>query len=272
MRHVSEAASTALRRLEEKIANGLGSDIEPPCKFCFGTGMEILPDTELGTVISKVTREAVTPTGAGAKRCRCQYRAPVDEVANLLSLIPKRYEGVALSTLEPNPNLHAEQGTVIAFMKQNPTANYFFCGEADCGKSHFLWALYEQSVRDGRQVFATTLYKFIEQIKAGFADDQGLRMVDVLERLENPNNHYSIFIDDIDKARPTGFAGETFHNFIDAVYNYKHQLVVTSQLDPEREVKGRLSLMEHFENSNPSYGHAIVRRIVNDETAIFRMF
>lgn len=241
MQPLSTVASKALSRLREKIANGLGSDVEPPCALCFGTGMEVTPN--------------------GARRCQCQ---PNERLIAGLSMIPARYAGVTLAGLEPDRRRHPDQARVIARMKAIPSGNYFISGKPDAGKTHMFWALYQYAVIGGQVVFVSKLFDLIEAIKAQMFDS----------KLPSPlpyvaGERISIFIEDVNKARPTEFVAERLFNFLDDVYNARHQLVVTSQLAPADLVK----YFEVISNGVKTVdGAALVRRMANNDTFIERLF
>ena len=223
------------------------------CESCFDTGTILDPD------------HGAIPCAA----CRLKRNARRQEV--LLKKIPKRYRGVTLEGLKPQAELHKDQATIIEFMKANPHANYYLCGENDTGKTHFMWALYEHAVRAGRNVIATTLHDWIEKNIASYRENQKLTPFTIAD-LQQSTFPYSIFIDDIDKKKMTEYVAEMLFNFVDSVYRFKHQIVVTSQLDPERSINKRASLIDHFCDPDTRYGVGIARRIVNEETAVFRMF
>ena len=71
-------------------------------------------------------------------------------------------------------------------------------------------------------------------------------------------------IDDIDKARPTEYAAEQFFEILNAIYEYQHQLVVTTNL----RVK---ELADHFDRADERFGGAIVRRLT-ENAKIYEMF
>lgn len=210
--------------------------------------------------------------GEGASRCLL-CRPLRDPFEDLIARIDARYREIDLKTIEPRNDLHAKQEEIIAQMKKRPFDSYYFCGTNDTGKTAFLWALYRHSVRAGRFPFVTTLADWVktcqEAIKTG-----AIMSIAEFQQSERP---YSIFIDDLDKARPTEYVAELLYHLIDAVYRHKHQLVVTTQLDPEERTvtstgAERLSLLEHFERADPRYGEAIVRRMVHDETSVWRLY
>jgi DNA replication protein DnaC len=233
---------------------------KPICELCNGTGVEAVP-------------------GKGARSCSaCTLPAQERSRSLLLSKIPRRYSGARLDTLEAN-GLHKDQKRLVSFVKTHPFENYYLCGDNDTGKTHILWALYANAVTSGRNVIVTKLVDWIESLKAEFSRSTPERAVERYARiadLRQSRYPFSIFLDDIDKARPTEYVAEVFFNLIDTIYNYQHQLVVTSQLDPEKSVKGRNSLIQHFEGRGETYDGryaiGIVRRIVNDETNVFKMF
>lgn len=235
-------------------AKGLTNNAPDVCEKCFGTFFIV----------------SVGP----CKDCLAKKRAARAEVL-LDGLMPERYRHVTLDNLVAQPHLHRDQAKIIEYMRAHPEQNYYLCGENDTGKTHFLWALCERAVRDGRNVIATTLHDWIAQNIESYQNTQTVTTFRLAD-LQQKTYPYSIFIDDVDKKKMTEYVAEMLFNFVDSVYRYKHQLVVTSQLDPEKRITGkdgvvRASLIEHFRDGDPRYGIGIARRIVNDETAIFRM-
>lgn len=225
------------------------------CLKCFGTGTYL-------------------KEGAAVQCPDCARKRRQEFVAALLNNRPERFRHVMLETLEPRDDLHPKQSEIVAYMRANPGDNYYFCGKEDTGKTHFLHALYGHAVTAGNsRVLYTTMNDLVLRTKEGFTrggdmQHDWLRIAD----LQQSSTRFSVFIDDIDKARATEFVGELIFAWIDAIYSFKHQLVVTSQLDPEKRVNGLDSLAQHFEKADPRYAKTIVRRIVNDETAVWRMF
>lgn len=227
-----------------------------PCPICHGTGTEL--------------------TEQGARICACRKEvARQERVARktqLLARIDPLFANVTLADLQPRADLHPDQPRFIAKMKEHPFDNYYFCGRNDVGKTLFMWALYENAVNAGRKVYVSTLLDMILNMQAAFkvADSKDVA-AEHLRWLHTDQGTCSIFLDDIDKARPTEYVAEFFFGFVDTIYRYKHQLVVTSQLDPENSIGGRDSLIDHFEKADARYAVGIVRRIVNDQTHIVRM-
>lgn len=236
---------------------GLTNNASDVCRLCNGT-LTIVDDD-------------------GARPCHeCKTKREKEKHEILLDhLMPKRYRQVTLANLVARNDFHRDQEKIIAYMRAHPHVNYYFCGENDTGKTHFLWALCEHAVRSNRRVIATTLHDWIEANLKSYRDHQTVSTFRLAD-LQQDVYPYSVFIDDVDKKKVSDYVADMLFNLVDSVYRFQHQLVVTSQLDPEKRIKGRdgvmrASLIEHFRESDPRYGVGIARRIVNDETAIFRM-
>lgn len=223
------------------------------CGVCFDTGLEVV-------------------RGKGARRCKC--RLPRARGA-ALDRIPPRYAGVTLAGLRPREDLHWKQREVVPGVKEFPNDNHLFCGKADTGKTHFLYALYQHAASQDRRVVAVTMSMLVELYKAEFerrreAEDDGARVAVPVRshQLDQKAEKWTLCIDDIDKATPTKYVLELMFNLFNAAYNNKHQVVVTTQLDVPQ-------LIEHFDSFDGDlkrYGHSIVRRIYNPENLCWRMF
>jgi hypothetical protein len=68
-------------------------------------------------------------------------------------------------------------------------------------------------------------------------------------------------LDDFHFGRSTRFAGEMIYRLLENVYAYRHQLVVTSQVDKEK-------LEQHWAEAGSGYGAAIMRRVSEIEGAV----
>lgn len=193
-----------------------------------------------------------------ARFCVCRKAAIR---AARLSKIPPKFAGFKLSTLEPkNPS----QVKPIAAIKANPEGSYVFAGNFGCGKSLMLWMLYRNAIKQtSRKVVACTLSHLLDEFRSFIRDGAVLPSLSAAE-LKQTHTPYSIFLDDIDKARPTEYAAEQFFEIINAVYEFQHQLVVTTNLKLS-------SLVDHFDRADERFGGAIVRRLI-DGADVYEMF
>lgn len=205
-------------------------------------------------------------TGNGARFCQCRL---AQIRANRLAKIPPKFAGHKLSTLEPNTALHPKQAEVIPFIKANPESSYVLAGRFGCGKSLMMWMLYRNAIKQTpRRVVVCTLAELLAEFRAFIQSSMNNETPKIpslsaaeLRQRETP---YSIFLDDIDKARPTEYAAEQFFEIVNAIYEYQHQLVVTTNLQIRE-------LSEHFDRADDRFGGAIVRRLV-DNAKVVEMF
>lgn len=203
--------------------------------------------------------------GQGARFCQCRIAAIR---ANRLSKIPPKFAGFQLSTLTPNLAAHPEQANLVPYVQANPEGSYLLAGRFGSGKSLLMWMLYRYAIKQtGRKVVVCTLVELLEEFKSLFNTPKGenpkLPRLNAAELRQN-ETPYSIFLDDIDKARPTEYAAEQFFEIVNAVYEFRHQLVVTTNLR-------LLDLAAHFDRADERFGGAIVRRLV-DGAKVTEMF
>jgi DNA replication protein DnaC len=244
-----EGVNSHLRLIQTQIESGLLSieSDSDTCPNCYGTGFEV--------------------GERGARRCRCRRAAILSQ---RLAQIPPRYEGVTLNALAARTDLHPKQKISVELMRHNPTDSYAFCGKPDTGKTHLMWALYERASRDlDRRIVACSMLQLINEYREAFkprADDAPPPEVRIRPNdLMQSHTPYSLFFDDIDKPKLTEYVAEQIHALFDAAYINKHQIVVTTNLSPDR-------LVEHFERADDRYGAAIVRRIVHGGNNLIEFF
>jgi DNA replication protein DnaC len=216
------------------------------CETCSDTGMEVV--------------EGV------ARFCKCRL-AKIR--SNRLSKIPPKFGWHHLSTLEPNIAIHPLQAEIVPFMKEHPEKSYILAGKFGSGKSLMMWLLYRHAIKQTpRKVICCTLSELLTEFRAFIqssiaGETPKLPSVCAAE-LRQSETPYSVFLDDIDKARPTEYAAEQFFEIVNAIYEYQHQLVVTTNLRVRE-------LSEHFDRADDRFGGAIVRRLV-DNAKIVEMF
>lgn len=214
------------------------------CQICFGSGVEIVP-------------------GRGARSCVCALKA---ERERKIAKIPVKFQGLTLSNLQPLPAKHPKQSEFVPYIKANPEKSYFLAGKPGTGKSTFMWALYRQAIEGRNHVVICTLSDLLDEYRA---------YIGASMRREEPQHPrlsswqlaegrpYSIFLDDIDKANPTDYAAEQIFKLVNAIYEHRHQLVVTTN----KSIEG---LIRHYDKSDDR-GEAIVRRMM-DGAKVMEMF
>lgn len=188
-------------------------------------------------------------TGAGLKPCDCR-RQKADR--KLLARIPPEYRSLSLETIKPDVERHPAQARVIPFLKVNPERSYYFSGRFGCGKTLFGWVLYRSAIEAGRPVVGMPLPELLDELRDYEADREAKPTLQPKQLMQD-ETRYLIFLDAIDFARPTGYAAEMLYRIVDAAYTFRHQLIVTSNLNREK-------LAEHWGSADR--GPAILRRIL----------
>lgn len=196
-----------------------------------------------------------------SRKCVCVVRRIQSQK---LSVIPPAFKSANLENLQPDEKRHPKQPVLIDAIRGNPEGSYFLAGRFGTGKTYLMWALYRHAVLAGKRTVICTLseligeYKrFIQQSSSG----QQLQYPRVgAEDLRQQHTRYSIFLDDVDKARPTEYVAEQLFELVDAIYAFGHQIVVTTNLTAA-------ALAQHFERADERYGGAIVRRITEGATS-----
>ena len=199
--------------------------------------------------------------GRGVKACRCRVQAVVDAQ---LARIPPEYEHLRLDGIKPAPARHRKQAPLWKAVRKNPDGCYLICGPSGAGKSALIWVLYRRAVERNRPAVAISLAELVEDYRrAEIARSEN----EYLPRLspaslQTKSERWFVGLDDFHFGRPTRFAGEMIYRLLDAAYSYRHQLVVTSQLDRRR-------LEQHWAEAGEGYGRAIMRRVLEIEAAMY---
>jgi DNA replication protein len=179
--------------------------------------------------------------------------------------VPVEYHSVALELLRPRTDRHWRQADLVAQIQKAPNESYVFSGDFGTGKSHFFWALCVEAVRARKKLFAGTLKALVnhyhESIEASRRGE--IYLLPIYPDDFRGKDQCALFLDDLDKARPTEFVVEQLFELLDAAVSNKHQIVVTTNLSPD-------ALITHFERADTTgrFGGSIVRRLLHNSTLI----
>lgn len=201
--------------------------------------------------------------GKGARVCECRK---AEEKTRLIAAIPDRFAGVSLETLKPDQAYHPKQFKVIEVLRSEPEASYFIAGRAGVGKTMMLWALYRHAVEKGeRRVVCCTLSNLLEEYRALYRAVESGTKPELprltAEMLDQGERKYAVFLDDLDKAVVTDWAGEQVYRLMNTIYERGHQLVVTSN-------KSIDDLRRQYSKRDETLGEPIVRRMTDDATVV----
>ncbi|MCI0390531.1 MAG: hypothetical protein MOB07_17440 [Acidobacteria bacterium] len=199
--------------------------------------------------------------GRGVRECSCRAQA---RLKRKLEQIPSEYERLRLEEIAPDLKRHPKQALIWRIIKIHPDHSYLICGRSGAGKSAVMWVLYRRAVEENRPAVAMSLAELIEDYhRAEIAkyEDEYLPQL-APASLQAKSERWFIGIDDFHIGRPTRFAGEMIYRLLDAAYSYRHQLVVTSQIDKHK-------LEQHWGHAGEGYGSAIMRRVLEIEGAAY---
>lgn len=199
----------------------------------------------------------VVEAGKGARQCEC-LKKKIRQRA--LDRIPAIYRNLTLETVKADFSRHSMQGLVITEMKRRPETSFAFFGANGCGKSMFGWLLYRKAVEAGRSAVGLPLAELLEQFRTYERNPEKLPDVTPGDLRQN-RRRYLIFLDEIEKARPSEFAGEMLFRLIDAAYSFNHQLIIASNSAPDE-------LSSHWSTNGGTYGPSIVRRIMEMQDGV----
>jgi len=195
-----------------------------------------------------------------AKVCRCRR---ADAYRKALSRVPPVFGNPKLSRLKPRTDRHPNQAKVIAHVKANPDASYLLMGRNGSGKTHIGWALYRSAVVSGRGVVACSVRDLLNEFRQ--FEVQGPNAPETLPRitvdqLRRSPGKWLLFLDEFEKARPSEFASEMLFGVLDAARSFKHQLVITSNLN-------WVDLKNHWSRQDVTWGNSIIERLKDCYTA-----
>lgn len=197
-------------------------------------------------------------TDRGAKPCECLLAS---RRRKLLDRIPPEYRGFDLALIEPDPERSQDQASLIEALRANPNLSLLLSGRVGSGKSLVGWLLYKWAIERERPTVALPLAELLGQFRRYECGSDQLPVV-TSEDLRDSSRRWLIFLDEFDKARPTEFAGEQLFLLMDAIYTYRHQLVVTSNLSKD-------DLRARWSRASEEYGVSVTRRLLELDGLIY---
>lgn len=248
-----QSIGTALQAIAQRLLSRQPGEskpvryFEPACEACSDTGWTI--------------------TAGGARPCDC---ARAKRVAQKIAALNRRYGKFAefdLMALQPRPDIHLAQAGLIPAIQSDPEMSLLMFGDTGTGKTLIGYALAKYAIEQGRPVVAVTLAELLDQYRTQARDAEKLPVIDA-ETLRTGPEKYLIFIDEIDKTRPTEFAGEKFFQLANAIYETGQQVIIASNLPKSH-------LMAHWERAGQGdfngefsqYGAPILRRFSEVENS-----
>lgn len=193
-----------------------------------------------------------------AKPCDCRN---VLRLAYVDSMIPQKFKGADISTLEADTKKHVKQPAVIAKIKANPLGSYLFLGRQGAGKTWFGYALWKNAVLSGRRGFADTAQELNLEFRRYEISNDDWRPRLLAEDLKQDLVKYSILLDEFDKIQMTPFSVVKMFELVKAASDYGHQLIVTTNARAAE-------LKKKFDAIDEVWGASILRRITENATIV----
>jgi len=182
-----------------------------------------------GWVTDEATRQA-TP-------CRCRpARISRARARSLSAVIPKRFRGVSFDrapVVDMDPTVLRE---VRRFVDDVPARldagdGLWFMGDVGTGKTTLAMLVSTAALDAGRSVAIYSLPRLLAEIRTTFDDSSQRSYVDLLERLGAVD---LLHIDDLGAERTSDWVLEQLYSLINARYEDRRSLVVTTNLDYEQ--------------------------------------
>lgn len=207
--------------------------------------------------------------GKGARPCSICRAAKRRE--NLLKQIPPkicRFGVPDLKSMKPRTDLHPspeyakriydEQTKILTRARKDPFSGFYLAGLNGCGKTTIGYAILLNAFDAGRRCTAITLSELMEQFQlytnASGEEKQRNRPVILPEDLKQNKTKYSILIDEVGSPKASEYRGEMFFGLLNAVQNFEHQLIVTSN-------KKDRDFIEKWNAFDDTHGDSIARRM-----------
>jgi hypothetical protein len=162
-------------------------------------------------------------------------------------LVPPRFRGVRLDSLEPFPDSMlaiATQQHHIQFLKEHRHNSFLLAGGEGTGKTHFAFALLFEALTNSSlavenddklspSVFFVDTFDLLEHTqdyKTDKREDAPVVVSAQIDGLIKQGNRVSLFLDEIDKFSPTEPRLNLLLGLVRSVANGRGQIVATSNL------------------------------------------
>lgn len=181
------------------------------CSFCFGTGMEVVPDK-------------------GARRCRCRNEDARKRLLEAAS-IPRRYEGCSLGNYQPAANNGSQLRAfnyAFRLAREYPSADrgLLFMGPCGVGKTHLSVAILRELIE--KKGVTCLFYEFGSLLKEIQNSYNPISQTSELTVLAPVIEAEVLVLDELGGTKPTNWVRDTMMQVINARYNEKKLTIFTT--------------------------------------------
>lgn len=231
MESTNHIAETVQQQLQDQRLTSEPHDLEPrstppnsECSRCGGSGW---------------VRVKHGPR-TGVCRCECLKLRILESKVQAL---PERFRYASFESYMPRNDRETE---ALVQIRENAGGSFYIFGGYGRGKTHLAVAQYRVLVEGGQNCLFLSMAELIHEIRR--AELESEYYCQVIDRVRYAES-FHLFVDDLDKFKPTEFKAEGLFDLFNTLYSRKLSLTVTTNMS--------LRLLTESERLDP----AIVRRI-----------
>jgi hypothetical protein len=229
--------------LPAAIADQVGKG-EMACPTCKGNGetWRVLKGRDTGLEVLR------------KRDCVCRVYCLFWSKWKTMSSVNARFADVRLRSLVPNTTKSMlpedRQVQIISLLQASPDDSYLLLGDPNCGKTHYMSALYRHAVAEWARQQAQCRHTFRQSVwRISVADlleehhawatkrDEDVPeptvMVHKIHEAAKDGFRPRLFLDEIDKSVKEGFKMDTLFKLLNAMYEAKGQIVATGNKSVE---------------------------------------
>lgn len=165
----------------------------------------------------------------GVVQCECLRKRIVEAKMNSVS---SRFKHCSLDNFTPKDRVHE---AAVAEIIKNPAGSFFFHGSYGRGKTHLAVAQFRILAELGHPCLFLSMAELLKELNRAELDKE--YFCTVIERVQSENS-FHLFLDDIDKFKPTDFKFQVLFDVIDTVYKRNLSITVTTNWTMEDLVRG----------------------------------
>ena len=171
-----------------------------------------------------------------ARPCRCRaHRIGRARARSLSAVIPRRFRGVSFDrapVVDIEPTIVREVRRYVENLEAELDAGrgLWFMGDVGTGKTTLAMLVSKSALDAGRSVAIYSLPRLLAQIRTTFDDQSQRSYLDLLERLTSVD---LLHLDDLGAERTSEWVLEQLYSIINARYEERRAVVVTTNLQPE---------------------------------------